>query len=315
MYAVAGRAFGRANLRPIVIACTIMGIIWSLAWTAGAFEDIAGEKQNSELKKLVAFDIVLGSLYAGVAAIELFGLFAAVTRRTSLVRIFVFLSLLVALIVFGAELIRTIVHFSFKSAILEECRLESMGEIDSTSFGFWGGSIHTFSNTEAQQFCSDAFSRNSISTIAWFILGGLLSLFFASIAYSFYRQLLDPLAFRAQAPSDQVRLQAFNRPYGYQEQYGYAPPQQPYGGAYAAPTQAYGGGNHPYPSFAPPPGPPPGAPPYEAGKLPGYGADVNSRDVPLEDEKDRNRFKDGGLEETGGERDPFADGDNSGKRI
>jgi len=284
MYAVAGRAFGRANLRPVVIVCTIMAIVWSLSWTAGAFEDIAGEKQNSDLKNLVTFDIILGSLYAGVAAIELFGLFAAVTRRIPLARIFVFFSFLVALIVVAAELSRTIAHFSFKSAILEECQLESTGEIDSTSFGFWGGSIHTFSDTEAQAFCSDSFSRTSISVIAWLILVGLLSFFFASIAYSFYRQLLDPQAFRAQAPSDHVRLQALNQSYGRpQEQYGYAPSQQPYGGA-------YGGGNNPYPSFAPPPGPPPGAPPYEPGKLPEYGADGISRDIPG-DEKDRNRFE------------------------
>lgn len=154
--------------------------------------------------------------------------------------------------------------------------------------------------------CAENFSRNSISTIVWLIIGTIVALFFASLAYSFYRQLLDPLAFRAQAPSDQVRLEALRRPYA-QGQYGYA--SEPLHGG------AYGGGLNPYPAFAPPLGPPPGAPPYESAKLPGYGADDASRAILDGDKKDGDPFNDGGLEERGGERDPFSDGENAGKRI
>lgn len=130
--------------------------------------------------------------------------------------------------------------------------------------------------------CNDTFNRMSFSTIAWLILGILFALFFASSAYSFYRQLLDPNTFRApRAPSDQVRLDALR----HQQ-------QQPYGGGYM-----------PYPGFnnyAPPPGPPPGmggyaVPPYESGRLPGYGTEFAAKDVG--DEKDGDKI--------GG--DPFTD--------
>lgn len=91
---------------------------------------------------------------------------------------------------------------------------------------------------------------------------------FASIAYSHYRQVLDPGFSRAQAPSNQVRLDTLRYDhYGEQEDYD---------------PRGYGGGQIPYPTFAPPPGPPPGLsgnasttniPAYDGGKLPGYNAD------------------------------------------
>ncbi|KIJ28277.1 hypothetical protein M422DRAFT_784591, partial [Sphaerobolus stellatus SS14] len=203
-YAIAGRAFGRSNLRPVVITCTVVATVWSLVWAVcgGAFQDINSVKQTTDIKQLATFDIVLGALYAGVAAIELFGLFAAVTRRAPLVRLFVFLSLAVAVITAAAELTRTVVHFSFKSAIKAECFQVSTDRSD-FQFDFWLPTVSGLTNSEAQDFCNRAFSRMSISTIAWLIFATLFALFFASIAYSFYRQLLDPSFFRAQAPSDQ----------------------------------------------------------------------------------------------------------------
>jgi hypothetical protein len=128
--------------------------------------------------------------------------------------------------------------------------------------------------------CSDAYSRDSFSTIAWLILAILLTLFFASTAYSFYRQLLDPTSFRApRAPSDQVRLEHMHG--------------QPYGGGYTP----YPGFNA-APRYAPPPGaPPPGfggyaAPPYEGGKLPGYASDLGhgGKDLDGDDKKDPDAF-------------------------
>jgi hypothetical protein len=122
----------------------------------------------------------------------------------------------------------------------------------------------------------------SFSTIAWLILAIIFTLFFASTAYSFYRQLLDPNTFRApRAPSDQVRLNALRQQ------------QQPYGGGYM-----------PYPGFnnyAPPPGPPPAmagysVPPYEGGRLPGYGSEFAPRDMGDEKSEDQK-----------GSADPFAD--------
>lgn len=118
--------------------------------------------------------------------------------------------------------------------------------------------------------CNDLFNHDSFAVIVWLLLATLLAVLFASIAYSHYRQVLDPNSSRAQVRSDQVRLDNLRYDH-YGDQDDYEP-------------QGYGRGQIPYPTFAPPPGPPPGfegntssnIPPYEGNKLPGYGTD--SRD-------------------------------------
>lgn len=131
------------------------------------------------------------------------------------------------------------------------------------------------------------YNRSSGAAIAWLLLSIIFALFFASIAFSFYRQLLDPNTFRAaRAPSDQIRLDALRHQ------------EQPFGAGYM-----------PYPGFneyAPPPGPPPGtsstAPPYEDGRLPGYGGEFTGIDK--DDKKDADKISE----------DPFMDAQYTGGR-
>lgn len=131
--------------------------------------------------------------------------------------------------------------------------------------------------TSSVTVCRDIWNRSSFSTIAWLLVAALLALFYASIAYSFYRQLLDPTF--ARAPSDQVRLAALQGR------------GAPYGGGHVP----YPGFNNNVPTYAPPAGAPPGfgtsAPPYEGGRLPGYGSDFAPRDG-YEKEKDGDPFSD-----------------------
>jgi hypothetical protein len=87
-------------------------------------------------KRLATFSIVLGSLYAGVAAMLIFGVVAAATvshpltvlnllpinyfyaqKRLALIRIFSFLSVAVSIIVIASGLMRTILHFMLKVSI------------------------------------------------------------------------------------------------------------------------------------------------------------------------------------------------------
>lgn len=126
--------------------------------------------------------------------------------------------------------------------------------------------------------CNEMFNRRSFSTIVLLILAIPFTIFFASTAYAFYRQLLDPNSFRApRAPSDQVRLAALHS-------------NQPYGGGYVP----YPGFNA-APNYAPPAGaPPPGfgayaAPPYEGAKLPGYSTEFD-KDSADDDKKDPEAF-------------------------
>ena len=109
--------------------------------------------------------------------------------------------------------------------------------------------------------CSNAWSRAAFSEIIWLIIAPLVGLFFATVAYSFYRQILDPTS----PENVDRRPNAVNGP----PPAHYAPPYAGgYGGGHGGGynNNGYGFGQGPY---APPQGPPP-MPPYDGAKLPGY---------------------------------------------
>jgi len=260
MPAYAFARYYRHSLRPLVICVGVASAIWAAVWGISAFQDISVD--NGHVKNLVPFDIVLGTLYMSVLVIEIFGVFAAFRQSIPLVRSYSFLSLVVAIIVAAAEILRIVIHFKFKNDIISECTTLAQTDDDSTDIGFFGSHhANGLSPTDAAEYCNNAWSRDSFSDIAWLLVGLVLTLLFSSIAFSFYRQLLDPSihvtrpSARNQNPyaQDNVPLQTFR------------------------------------PTYNPPPGAPPVqreadrdsmyAPPYEEGKLPGYGAGIGASEV------------------------------------
>jgi len=246
----------RANLRPVIIGIGIAATIYALLWGGSSFSNISSDKSQN-LSQLVPFDIALGTIYLVVALIELYGIWSAIRQSLPLVRIYAILSLLAAAMVFGAEIVRLVVHFKFKNDMITQCiQAAQTGDGErNNDFGLFGNHrAHDLSSDEATDFCNDAWSHNTFSDIAWLILSLICSLVFSSLAFSYYRQLLDPASGGARIrPQDNgVPLNTF-RSYG---QYG----------EYAQGAGlAYEGGSR----FAPPPIPE-YAPPYEPSKLPGY---------------------------------------------
>jgi len=253
-YAFVSRVY-RRSLRPVILGTTFVAALWALVWAVASFRDITVDKQHAT--KLAVFDIVLGALYMATFAIELLGGVGALVQKILLVRIYAFLSIGVALIIGATELIRVIVHFAFKSELINECTALATGDTISERFGIWGPTeSQTLDPEDAQNFCNSAWSHDSFSEILWLLIAVPLSLFFAAVSFAYYRQLLDPTspANAARAPSAQARAAGA----GVYPQH-YNPP--------------YAGG-----AFVPPPGPPPGAessayvPEYDAAKLPAYAA-------------------------------------------
>ena len=121
--------------------------------------------------------------------------------------------------------------------------------------------------------CNSAWDHDSFSEIAWFIVTSILSLLFASVAFSYYRQMLDPTspANASRAPSAQARAAMYPDHYN-----------PPYAGEYGV----YGrGGAGAVGQYAPPPGPPPAAqstayvPEYDPAKLPEYDKEIGRAHV------------------------------------
>ncbi|KLO09989.1 hypothetical protein SCHPADRAFT_800499, partial [Schizopora paradoxa] len=246
-YAFVHRVY-RGSLRPAVLLFSSVSAIFLLLWGIACFRDISIDKKNAP--KLQTFDIVLGILYLVSCVIEVLGIGAALLQKLPMIRIFTFLSIGAALIVIAAELLRVVLHFVFKHDLINECITLATGQTVVTRFGIWGPTTsHTLSQGDATSFCNDAWSHDSFSEIAWFIVALIASLFFASINYSYYRQMLDPSSpvNASRAPSAQARAAG-----GFGAQPSHYTPPYAFGGADSTANLGYAA-----PQYAPPAGPPP----------------------------------------------------------
>jgi len=266
-YAFATKVF-KSSLRPAVLLTTFAGFIWSLLWAIGNLQDISGDKSHN-LGNFMVFDIVLGTLHMVVVAIEIFGFAGAIMQSLPFIRIYAPLSLVAFLVTTTAELMNLVLHFVFKNKLINECTQEATGETLNFDFGFFGGhSSETLSPSEAQNFCQNAWDHDTFTDFAWLFASTLLALFYASVAYGYYHQLLDPTSVISRLPRA-----TNNYPMNNFRAYDNAPGQSNLG-------------------YAPPPGAPPSVkdgfvPPYDPAKLPAYGYGVDSEVPPkFDDMKD-----------------------------
>jgi len=291
-YAFVSRVY-RRNLRPVVIMVAFLGGLWSLFSGIGYFRSY-GVDRSQNVPRIANLSVALGALYMAVFLIEAFGIVAAYMQRVSLVRTYALLSAFTALIVTGTDLARVVTHFTWKNDIINECTtLSTDGTI--VWFGFWGPvSERVLTPQEANAWCRDSWDHDSWALIVAFLILSLLSIFFSAVAFSYWRQLLDPAspANSARAPPSQVRMDGFpthyNPPYSnnYAGDQSFAPnlPYQPY-----AAERGYGFSERDDPF----------APPYNAdSKPPGYTGAGTDGDF-------KGEYKSG---------DPFSDSDGSNSR-
>lgn len=254
------RVFYRRNLRPYVIFFAFISALYSLFAAIGGFRSISIDKQE-QVPKIATISLVLGILYITITAFEVFGLVAAWTQRTVLVRIYAMLAAATTLIVIGSGLLRIVTHFTLKNDIIGECtNLSKDQNVLFYPFGYWGPTSHTFiDEDDARRWCTNAWDHDSWADIVSLLILIVLSGLMTTIAYSYYRQVLDPTSVvnvqRVPArPANGGWANSYNPPYG-----GYNGPNLGYNAPYGAqPYQPYP--QYPQPQgggFAPPPGPPP----------------------------------------------------------
>jgi len=270
----------KKSLRSAVIPLALSAAAWSLASTITLFQELGIDRGQHE-KKLAAFAIVLGSLYAATTAMFIFGVVAAATKRLALIRIFSVLAIVAAIIIIGAGLLRTIIHFMLKNDLITECTALAQGHDVDFRWGIWSEDpSNNLTPAEAADFCKDAWNHDSFAEIMWLIFEILMMTFFAVIAFS-YAQQETAIA----SGSARDRLPATYAP-AYPAGPGYAP-----GGGESTVTLPDLDYNKPY---APPSGPPPA---FDR-SLPSYGGGENDKrdldpvktaDDPFADFEDRPR--------------------------
>lgn len=255
-YALTNRIY-RHNLRPVVIAVTMLAGLWALFSSIGFFRSISIDREDS-VSKLATFAIALGAMYATIFAFQVFGFGSAITQRVPLVRIYTFLALASAIIMAAAGLTEVVVHFTAKDDIIKVCTdLSANQTIAIYPFGFWGPVHHDIiTKDEAASWCNSAWNHDSWADIVSFIITMIIAGFFTVIAFAYYRQLLDP---SSAVNSSRVPTSGFAAPSHYNPPYyNTSVPNLSYGYSGSA-QQGY---------YAPPPGPPPnfeGKPPDYSG--------------------------------------------------
>lgn len=224
-----------------------MGCIWALVWAVDAFRDIPDDQKD--LGGYVKFDIVLGVLYSVIAVVEAFGIGAAWTAKLPLVRIYSMLSFFTVAVIMAAEIIRIVLHFTFKTALINNCFNDIRGGTETvTDGGIFDShtSTSTISDSEATRLCNNSWSNGTFQDVAWLLVATIVGFVFATFNFAFYRQLVDPSLMRTQAPSTAFQMNATRNAFGYRNSSNNIPGYNPYQTqTYADYVPAYDGAKPP----------------------------------------------------------------------
>lgn len=182
-------------------------------------------------------------MYAVCVFIECYGIFAAFSQKIKLVTWYFIGTASTAIIVTAAELLRLIVHFTDKTAILAACLASEQAD--------QRGSTRPLSDDDLRDYCESVWRGRSYWDIGLLVFSILLSWLFASLAGSYLYQLKNPQSMRTHtatlAPSSAYNypLQQYPpNPYGQppQQQPFSAPPYAPYGAQGPLPAYDNDGG-------------------------------------------------------------------------
>jgi len=262
----------------VVFIFSGLAALWALLYGISAFK-VLGEDESKSVPGLRTISLVLGIVYMVAVGIEVFGAAAALVQRPAMVMIYSFLSILTSILILGGNLAQIVFHFTEKNSLISLCTSDATGDTVYYGWGLFGPSQRsTLTGDDAADWCNQRWKQDSVSSIIAFIVEIFLALLFVSIAFAYYRQVIDPTS-----PVNATRP---SRP-GFAPQ-NYNPPYEPQ-------------------YYPPPPGVPPApydqgfVPPYDANKPPGYGDAKYEGDADYKRSDDRNSTY---------KEDPFDDFDN-----
>jgi hypothetical protein len=207
----------QANWRYLVIGVAAINALRFLISALTAFHDVhITDIKTRHAPKLTQISLALGALYLVTAVLQFYGAISAALQRLTLIRVYVHLAFLSALLITVAGFITGVEYFLLAEDIISQCvELSVSGSWVSKSI-FRGKLRHgqVPSPKVAQEQCLNAWSSGSISqVIAIFIFFLIPSIAFFLLAYTYYRQSTDPahsanLLFK-DARSDAIRLEAY----------------------------------------------------------------------------------------------------------
>ncbi|WWC98571.1 hypothetical protein V866_005463 [Kwoniella sp. B9012] len=225
------------SLRPVIFFTAGLGFIYGLALGVDSIRDLGNDNETAKMK---VFDIVQAILYFIIAGIEAFCIFIAIVQKVNLARLFAILAPAGILVNVANQILSVVIHFSMKNDLIAQCVKNETGQSAFDSLG----DTTTINTDQAETICDNAWDRGTWSVFAWLFLTLVISLLFASILLSYYRQLLDPSSIRSRRVVQQQRSGWMVPPY----------PGPPMNGAPPPPPGGYEKGDyHPEAPWAQPP--------------------------------------------------------------
>ncbi|KAF8308932.1 hypothetical protein DL93DRAFT_2170699 [Clavulina sp. PMI_390] len=173
-YAVISRVY-RHSLRPVVLSTAVVSAAYAALWGGSAFHDI--HYDNSVVNSIGTFDLIIGIIY--------------MAERAALVRTYSLLGLLSILLVGAAEMIRIVIHFKYKSTIINNCISIATSSTNSCPDNSEYCFDPPLNSGDANNWCNSHFNKGSFSDIVWFLIAIAVACVFNFVAWGYLHQLLS----------------------------------------------------------------------------------------------------------------------------
>jgi len=180
------RRYYRHSLRPLLLGLTSLSFIAGVIWCASSFKDKDNDSRINP--KIWTYDIVFGSIFAALSAIELFGFVAAWRQRVSLMTIYSLLSVISALAVIALEILSIAIDFMFKNDMITECTREVTTPDFVDCFGYWC-SNRSKTQAEGNRYCHHQWTKIVIGDFVWFFIALFCGTLFSYMAFAYQHEL------------------------------------------------------------------------------------------------------------------------------
>jgi len=180
---------------PIIAVAGLNGLRYAFA-AHNAFEDaIVDDAEAAE--NLAKVSIALGVMYSISFLIELYGITGVLLQRLSLVRAYVYLTLLASVLITSAGILNGITYFAFGDDLMLECvslAVEGRGYEKSIFRNRpWPGSVFAIPAKAARRQCVYAWVHGAYPQVASVFLFSLIpAVIYYVMVHTYYRQTTDP---------------------------------------------------------------------------------------------------------------------------
>jgi hypothetical protein len=185
----------KANWKNPIIALAFLNVLRYAFGAYNAFNDAAIDREERE-QNLMRVSIALAVMYVIACTIEIYGIISVSMQRFGLVRVYLYLSLLGAVIVTCAGVTKGVSYFALAEDIVWQCvslaRKGRIGEKSTFRSHMWPGP-NALRRIDVRKHCVYSWMRQSWSEIASVFLFALIPAIISYImVYIYYRQTTNP---------------------------------------------------------------------------------------------------------------------------